>query len=239
MSSSPSEAELLAEQIAYYRARAGEYDDWWYRTGSFFLGRESNERWFAEVDAAYAALDEFEPKGKVLELACGTGIWTERLLLHATSVTGVDAGSEVIEINKARVGEGRVRYVRADLFSWEPDDRYDIVFFGFWLSHVPALRFDEFWSFVDRACAPGGRVFFVDNHFPGGGQPLIGVDYEASDLESQVTIRTLNDGRTFRAVKVRWRPEDLESRLRELGWDVTVRTTGNYFYLGSGSRARR
>lgn len=236
-----SDADLLSEQIAYYRARAREYDEWWERKGQSDRGPEANARWFAEVDAAYGALDEFAPRGSVLELACGTGIWTQRLLAHATSITGVDVSDEVVEVNRERVGEGRVRYVLADLFSWEPDARYDVVFFGFWLSHVPAARFDEFWDMVAKACAPDGRVYFIDNywreHGPVPVKPLVGVDYGPDDLDSQVTNRRLNDGRAFRAVKVWWRPEDLEARLRDLGWDVAVRTTGDFFYIGQGSRA--
>jgi hypothetical protein len=41
-------------------------------------------------------------------------------------------------------GNERVRFVAADLFTWTPDRRYDVVFFGFWLSHVPAERFASF-----------------------------------------------------------------------------------------------
>jgi demethylmenaquinone methyltransferase/2-methoxy-6-polyprenyl-1,4-benzoquinol methylase len=37
------------------------------------------------------------------------------------------------------------------------------VFFGFWLSHVPASRFDAFWTDVQTALEPGGSAFFVDS----------------------------------------------------------------------------
>ena len=40
---------LIAEQIAYYRSRAGEYDEWFLRQGRYDHGPELNERWFAEV----------------------------------------------------------------------------------------------------------------------------------------------------------------------------------------------
>lgn len=39
---------------------------------------------------------------------------------------------------RARVGDDRVHFIHADLFSWTPDARYDVVFFGFWLSLVAA-----------------------------------------------------------------------------------------------------
>jgi ubiquinone/menaquinone biosynthesis C-methylase UbiE len=84
----------------------------------------------------------------VLELACGPGTWTTRLLRHAEDVTAVDASPEMLAIASTRVDAGQVRFVSADLFRWRPDCRYDVVFFGFWLSHVPPERFASFWSLV-------------------------------------------------------------------------------------------
>ena len=66
--------DVLAEQIAYYRARAGEYDDWWYRRGRYALPAALERDWFGDVAEAEAALGEFAPAGRVLELACGTGL---------------------------------------------------------------------------------------------------------------------------------------------------------------------
>lgn len=78
---------LLAEQAQYYRERADEYDGWWFRRGRHDRGPEANARWFSDVAEAHAALERFKPTGDILELACGTGLWTERLLAHAASVT--------------------------------------------------------------------------------------------------------------------------------------------------------
>jgi hypothetical protein len=58
-----------------------------------------------------------------------------------------------------------VRFIQADLFAWEPDRRYDVVFFGFWLSHVPPGRFEPFWSLVAGCLKPQGRVFFADDAY--------------------------------------------------------------------------
>ena len=112
-----------------------------------------------------AALAAFAPAGRVLELACGTGLWTAQLLRHADTVTAVDASAEMIAIASARVADERVRFIRADIFDWTPEDRYDVVFFGFWLSHVPLERFEYFWSLVGRCLAEDGRVFFVDDAY--------------------------------------------------------------------------
>ena len=75
---------VLAEQLAYYRARAREYDTWFRREGLHDLGEELNARWRHELDGVHAALDAFAPRGDVLELAYGTGEWTIRLAEAAT-----------------------------------------------------------------------------------------------------------------------------------------------------------
>jgi trans-aconitate methyltransferase len=103
------------------------------------------------------ALNAFAPTGHVLELACGPGIWTAILMRHATRVTAIDAAPEMLALAKAQVGQHRVLFLQADLFSWRPERRYDVVFFGFWLSHVPPGNFDAFWSLVDDCLIPGAH----------------------------------------------------------------------------------
>jgi SAM-dependent methyltransferase len=53
--------------------------------------------------------------GDVLELACGTGLWTQRLAPHAASLTAIDGSPEMLERCRARVNDPGVRYVTADL----------------------------------------------------------------------------------------------------------------------------
>ncbi len=219
---------ILDEQIAYYRARAEEYDEWWFRTGRYDRGEEQRQAWFAEVAQVEAALRQAGPAGHILELACGTGLWTRHLVDGATSVTAVDASPEVVRLNAERVRSPRVEYVQADLFRWRPERRYDFVFFGFWLSHVPEHRFVAFWDIVRSALRPDGQVFFLDNLF---GQEQTATNHTDIDREG-VVERKLNDGRRFNIVKIFYEPVVLEQRLRELGWTGYVRTTGRFFLYG-------
>jgi SAM-dependent methyltransferase len=153
---------VLTEQLDYYRARAGEYDRWWNREGRFDRGAEANARWFAEAAELERVLSRFNPGGDVLELACGTGLWTRHLVAYAGALTAVDGSAEVLAINRERVCSDLVRYIQADLFDWTPSPRggYDVCVFSFWLSHVPEQRFAEFWEMVRGALGPGGRVLF-------------------------------------------------------------------------------
>jgi SAM-dependent methyltransferase len=218
---------LLAEQKRYYRERASEYDDWWFRRGRYALDSGSAARWAAEVAELESALEAFAPAGDVVELACGTGLWTRHLVGHATALTAVDASAETLALNRARVGDSRVEYVLADLFDWEPSRRYDVCFFGFWLSHVPEDRFDAFWRLVRRSLVPGGRVFLVDS---GSGD---GAHTRAAGRDTE--LRRLSDGREFRIVKRYWEPRELEERLAGLGWSMHARrTTHGAFLYASG-----
>jgi SAM-dependent methyltransferase len=213
--------DVLAEQVAYYRARAGEYDDWWYRRGRYALPPAVERDWFADVTEAEAALSEFAPTGRVLELACGTGLWTRHLAAHAAHVTAVDASPEVIALNQARLpGATNVSYEVADLFAWRPRPAasYDAVVFTYWLSHVPDDRLGGFWQMVRSAIAPGGRVFLVDS-----------ARYPPLTTPTTPAIRTqpreLDDGRTFTVIKRYWTPDELESDLRARGWLATAHFT--------------
>src|SRR5579871_1035417 len=186
-------SRLLAEQRRYYRERAPEYDDWWFRRRGYALEPDTEARWFADVRELEEALKTFAPRGDVLELAAGTGIWTRQLLRYADHVTAVDAAAEVIELNRARTGDA-ADYVLADIFDWEPPRAFDVCFFGFWHSHVPSSRFEEFWQFVGRALKPDGRVFLIDNARLGDSGHLVGTSGE-------IATRRLSDGREFDIVK--------------------------------------
>ena len=141
-----------------------------------------------------------------------------------------DASSSMLALAADRVASEKVRFVQSDLFAWKPDRRYDVVFMGFWLSHVPAERFESFWQTVADSLVPDGRVFFADDGYRTPDELVEGPD-------SPVIQRRLPDGTTRRIVKVPLQPARLERDLRRLGWDITVTPTSGPFFWGSGGRA--
>lgn len=223
----------LEEMKAYYSARAEEYDEWFYRRGRHDRGPEVNTAWFREVDEVRAALRGLQLRGDILELAPGTGIWTEQFVQGTETLTAVDASAEMIAINKAKVADERVRYVQADLFRWQPERSYDAVCFCFWLSHVPRERVDAFLKTVAKALRPGGKVFFVDSR---RNQASTAVDHVLEESSAQALKRKLNDGREFEIVKNFYEPGWLVERCATNGLAVTVKTTEQFFVYGYGER---
>jgi len=231
-----SEDATLREQLDYYRARATEYDQWWLRQGRYDRGSAENRSWFEDCAAVASALERFRPSGRILELACGTGIWSEKLLPFASQLTLVDGSREMLEIAAHRLQSTDVRYMEANIFDWTPQQEFDTVFFSFWLSHVPPARFDGFFALIARCLAPGGRIFFVDSRHE---QTSTAIDHRLPDQEAMQLQRRLNDGREFRIYKIFYRPDELRERLGKSGWNIRTETTERYFIHGQGCRSRR
>jgi SAM-dependent methyltransferase len=210
---------LLAEQVAYYRARADGYD------ATYPLDVHADAVARAEL---LTTLERCAPFGRTLELACGTGQWTAELARHATTVTAVDSAPEALALCRRRVGTPHVHLVEADLFTWRPRERYDFVFFSAWLSHVPPQRFDTFWALVADCLKPDGRVFVIDE-LPA----VAAVERPAAGQPAPAVHREVADGRAFRAVKVFYAPDELRARLDALGWKADIRTVGWRFFSAS------
>jgi SAM-dependent methyltransferase len=213
-----SASDVLGEQKRYYAERAPEYDDWWFRRGRYARDPERERHWLHDVAELEEGLREFAPGGDILELAAGTGIWTRRLVPMADRVVAVDANAETLALNTPAA-----ELVVADVFAWQPPRQFDLVFFSFWLSHVPQERFDEFWTLVRSALRPDGRVCLIDS-----GPPEVAGD-------SELQVRQLADGREFTIVKRFWTPAELAERVSALGFQLDLRLTGNRLFLHGGS----
>ena len=225
--------DLLEEQLAYYRAGAREYHD-----GVRSLLEGGGGEWGGLVRTSQrqlvAAIDELHPVGRVLEIAGGTGAFTRELVRHADALTVLDASPESLTINRGELGHAaaEVDWVQADVFGWTPDDDgYDVVFFAYWLSHVPPGRFAPFWELVRSALRPGGRAFLIDSTADSITRrealagPAEAGHVERDVLDAGISIRRLDDGRRFRVVKVVRSPQELVEELAGLGWAATAHQT--------------
>jgi SAM-dependent methyltransferase len=215
----------IEEQKRYYDLRASDY-----LTDAPSDRRQRNRDPRVEAKLWRSIIDELRPRGRVLELACGPGCFTRELARHAESVTAVDASPQMLARNRAEVARPHVRYIEADIFGFETGREFDVVFFGFFLSHVPPAAFETFWSIVRGGLRPGGRVAFVDED-----DRAVGYDDVRVQDGVPCARRTLRDGREFDVVKVFWHPDDLTARLSALGWHVTISRVGADLLSGIAS----
>jgi demethylmenaquinone methyltransferase/2-methoxy-6-polyprenyl-1,4-benzoquinol methylase len=218
--------DAVRAQREYYDQRAPEYEDSYQRTRGYDRGTPANAAWRAAMADLGDAFDRVPLDGDILELAAGTGAWTERIVGRARSLAVVDASTAMLDANRARLGSAAasVDYRIADLFDWRPERRWDACVFGFWLCKVPDNRIADFLGAVTDALRAGGAVCCVDK---------AAVAEPATELEE----RTLNDGRRFTIVDHPRPPARLVEVFATAGLAVELNTIGNRFCLAQGTRA--
>src|SRR5881398_1182631 len=112
---------MNTDLIGYYQQRAAEYE-------SIYHKPERQQ----DIAAATAVLQNIFTNKQVLEIACGTGFWTEKIAEVATSVHGTDINQPVIDIAKQKhYTKGNVSFELADIFQYHPTQVYDSLFGGF------------------------------------------------------------------------------------------------------------
>ena len=171
----------------YYAARAREYDRIYAKPERQDDLRRL-ESWLPGVLAGR----------RVLELACGTGYWTQFYAAAAQGVLGIDSAQQTLDIARARLPPS-VQLLQGDAYRLPRlDATFDAAFTGFWWSHIPQRRIAGFLHGLHAALQPGARVVFMDNRFvPGSSTPVAERDADGDSFQ----LRTLDDGSVHRVLK--------------------------------------
>jgi demethylmenaquinone methyltransferase/2-methoxy-6-polyprenyl-1,4-benzoquinol methylase len=175
------------ELVDYYRRRAGEYEEiyaWPERQADLDVLRR-------EIPARLAGCE-------VLEIACGTGYWTERIAATAKRIVATDVAPEPMAIARAKSYACPVQFRDADAYALpESLGRCDGAFAGFWWSHVPLSRRPAFLGSLHARLKRGARVLMFDNRYVDGVQRIVATDAEGNTYQQ----RRLRDGSETRVLK--------------------------------------
>ncbi len=150
----------------YYRRRAEEYEEIYHR--------DDPVRQEEQTKIANAVKETLRGR-RVLEIACGTGYWTQFLSETAQSIVATDVVQEVLEIAKRKQYKCPVSFRIEDAYnlSFETNS-FDGGLANFWFSHIPKDRIDSFLKDFHRVLQNGSRVFIADNvYIPGIGGELV------------------------------------------------------------------
>jgi ubiquinone/menaquinone biosynthesis C-methylase UbiE len=173
---------------SYYAARASEYDRVYLKPE-----RQSDlrqiEQWLPSVLAGAA----------VLEVACGTGYWTQFLAPVASAVVALDSSPETLRFAQERVVTPNTEFQVGDAYALPRfSHSFSAAFAGFWFSHVPLERQREFLLGLNSALAPRARVVLLDNLFVAGSSSAV-TERDANGNTYQ--SRSLSDGSLHRVLK--------------------------------------
>ena len=147
----------------------------------------------------------------------------------AAGILATDINPETLAIAQAkRWPAGQLEFAVADSFALpEFGRRFDAGFAGFWWSHVPRERLQEFLSGFHARLDAGAKVAFIDNRYvEGSSTPLHRTDGEGNTYQ----IRELADGSRHEVMKNFPAAEELRSVLAPFAAEVEVLEL-EYFWL--------
>lgn len=205
---------------AYYARRAAEYE-------RVYAG----PRWQDDLAVLRPRVADFFAGRRLLEIACGTGFWTERAAERARDVHATDLNEDTLALARAKIYAAPVTFERRDAYvphAPEAAPRFDAGLAGLWLSHVDLGRMDEFLRAFHSHLAPGAAVLMLDERAteerpnpPASRTDAAGNRYE---------MRRLLDGERFEIVKNLFGCARLEALVRPHAAALTCREL-RYFWL--------
>ena len=202
----------------YYALRAAEYE-------RIYAKPERQ----ADLRVLEARIRKMLSGRKVLELACGTGYWTDVFAAQAMQVSALDVNEEVLEIARSKKNAGSVHFVRGSAYEIPEFGRvHDALFAGFWWSHVLLEKIDAFLETAMKSVAPGALIAFLDNRYvEGSSTPVSRRDAQGNGYQA----RKLEDGSSHEVLKNFPGEGELIQRASRHGWGANVDLLEHYWLL--------
>jgi SAM-dependent methyltransferase len=208
---------MNSDMVEYYRERAKEYEKLYYKP----------ERQEVLQNAANI-LQEIFQSIDVLEIACGTGYWTEKIATTARSITATDINEAVLDIAKDKTyTPAAVSFERRDMYSSD-GKAYNGLFGGFIWSHIKLEEVNAFIIVMNSRVRAGGTVVFMDNiYVEGSNSPISRTDSAGNTYQT----RTLENGAQYEVLKNFPTEEFLISMLKDTAEELTYYNLGYYWIV--------
>lgn len=203
--------------INYYAKRAREYEKIY----------EKPERQ-DELEKLKKRLSQIFKGKNVLEVACGTGYWTQFVAKSARSIFASDANEEVLKIARTKsFGVCNVQFVEDDAYALsKAKSDYNAGFHAFWWSHIPVQKIGSFLKTFHSKLTPGAIVIMIDNQFVEGSSTSIS---RRDELGNTYQVRKLKDGSEHEVVKNFPSTDDIKKHLKPFATDIKVELLKYYW----------
>jgi demethylmenaquinone methyltransferase/2-methoxy-6-polyprenyl-1,4-benzoquinol methylase len=203
----------------YYSKRAAEYEQIYQKPE-----RQHELEWLR------GRIPELLAGRTVLEVACGTGYWTQFIARKARRVYACDINESVLEIAADKpIAKDRVHFFKADAVSLEGvPSGCNAGFAGFWWSHVKKSGIEQFVTNLASRLEPGARVVVLDNQFAeGSSTPISRRDAEGNTYQ----MRHLASGEQYEVLKNFPSSADLAEAVRPVAREAHLETLTYYWLL--------
>ena len=204
--------------VTYYKDRAGEYEEIYFKP-------ERQE----ELKRIEDILKDTFKKKTVIEIACGTGYWSERISETAKSIFATDINDSVLEVARNKgYSKNNVNFQNHDLFSFNPEERFESLFGGFIWSHIKLQELDNFFDKVNNLILPNGTIVLIDNNYVEGiSTPVTDED----EFGNTYQTRTLKDGSNHLVLKNFPREDFIREKLKSKAKEISFINLKYYWIL--------
>jgi SAM-dependent methyltransferase len=203
----------------YYSKRAAEYEQVYDKPE-----RQKELAWLR------SRIPEIFRGRTVLEVACGTGYWTQFIAASAKRVYACDINDSVLEIAREKpIPPGRVSFFKADAVALDGvPPGCNAAFAGFWWSHVMKSGISQFVANLSARLEPGCVVAILDNSWAhGSSTPISRTDAEGNTYQ----IRKLANGEEHEVLKNFPTPRELTQAVRPVAREAHLESLTYYWLL--------
>lgn len=202
----------------YYAKRSSEYD-------RIYSKPERQE----DLQALSQLLPELLVERQLLEVACGTGYWTQFVAPICTSILATDYNTEVLKLAENRLAEKEnVSFQQADAFNLNVQGAFNGGLSAFWWSHLEKEKIPSFLTEFHSKLLPGSRVVFVDNNFVSGSStPISREDEEGNTYQ----VRALLNGTQHEILKNFPSEQEFRALVKPFSNKISFKSS-EYFWCG-------
>lgn len=207
----------------YYRARAAEYDE-------FYEIPERQD----DLVRLQGWLVERTNGRNILEVASGTGHWTEIAAQVAAAITATDYNQETLALAARRSLGPHVTLLTADAYSLpEFDSMFDVGMAHLWWSHVGKQRRHEFLSHFVSRLQTDASILMIDQTFVDGiCSPISGED----EWGNLLAVRKLKSGAIYEIIKNYPSSEELTESLAPFSDNIEIMLLDHFWALSAKLR---
>ena len=216
--------------LRYYDERAPEYEE------AYVLGTGTASLPDPNVFRTEAALLERIvgrfARGRLVDLACGTGYWLPQYAEHCSGITAFDQSERMLDefrtkVTRLGLGE-RCRVVAGDFFGYQFDAAaFDCALVGFFLSHLIEAQEKLLFDALEHMLAPSGRFLILDSAYS--------ADRARFNAKVERQQRRLNDGTRFEIYKRYCDRRDIAGWAGQYNVTTAIEHFGTAFYAVSGT----